>query len=682
MQDLTTNKISQTTQYVIVVGLLFLPLIYPGIWQTSSDLLPKRVGLYALGLILSCLWFFSKQSLQATPLTLAATAYVLINLLSLFWSTNPFTGFVEAIQLIVLFIIFLIITTCNKPSHITTWAFAATTGGFIVALIGILQYLGFAFTHMLSVGMPSSTFIFRNFAATYMIAIWPLSLFAYITDPMASRRTFWMIASTTILLFIAYTRTRGAWLGLLISGLVGFLLIVYHPSLRQDLIQRFTTHNKIALVICLLLLGVGMTLSSQTPTGVVQRFDEQKTTALQTATSTLSAGGDRGRLLMWQHSLSMIIDNPILGVGLDNWEYHYPRYDKGDKITEHSEPVRPHNDFIWIASELGLIGLLSFLLLLGIAVQTGIRLYLSSNIEHQWIALIACMGLIAWLVHSLFSFPKEQPISAFLFWIHLALLGICTATPTQQKMPKQVLACIGILICCGGLYLNQRHIHFDKYFHWAQSHANNQQAQAALYNISQALNQGPFDHRAQFLLGRYHQLSQQYPQAIEAYQKALTQHPHYAHTHHNLGGIYAAQKQWSNATAYYQKAIEIRPSYYQARINLGRAYLEQGQFQNAIQSFNNALKNNLNSATAWLMLGATYLQNNDHPNAIQALTKSVALNPKNVQALNNLALSYEQSGNIPKAIETYKTLLQHWQGDSAYRNNIIQHIQTLTLETP
>lgn len=63
----------------------------------------------------------------------------------------------------------------------------------------------------------------------------------------------------------------------------------------------------------------------------------------------------------WKTSAAMIADHPLTGVGRENFGRHYVRY----KPAEYPEEVaNPHNLFVQVAAELGLPGLLGFVLLL------------------------------------------------------------------------------------------------------------------------------------------------------------------------------------------------------------------------------------------------------------------------------------------------------------------------------
>jgi len=669
-------------------GLLFLPLAYPG-WQgTSSDLLPKRTILYLLGLGISAVWFWAARSgptvWRHTPLTLPAVLYVLFNLLSLSWAINFFSGWIEAIQLLVLLLLFLAFIAFFRPHHILLLIQSNTLSGLLVSLIGIAQYLGIGFETILSVGLPSSTFIFRNLAASYLVGSIPLGFLAFLLDPVPPRKLLWGISTGIMSLFLFYTRTRGAWVGLAGACFLAILLVLTQRPLRESLYSLLRSTFSLPLIrwgmpICLLAFLGGTILPAETSKKIIQQFDEKKTTAFTAAASLLIPGSDRGRFVMWEHTGEMVLDYPLLGVGLDNWEFVFPLYDKGDKITTDSEPVRPHNDFLWIVAELGLIGFCIYLWLLITAARTAWHLFQTGTPEIRATALVSIVGLGGLLGHSLFSFPKEQPASATLFWFHLALLGLLSA---REKSPAKspllrLVPILGILIAGIALYLNWRHISFDRHFYRARAYESATQWSNAYREISLALDQGTFDHRARFLKARYLQQAGQ-PQAAEtAYLSALKIHPNYAHSHHNLGGLYAVRKAWPKAITSYQKALDIHPGYIQARIHLGNAYVATGQFEKALGEFQTIIRYNPDYADAYSNLGAIYLRQNRLDNAIAAFQSALTRDPEYAEAYNNIGYAYEQKGRYRESIDAYTNLLKYWKGDPAYRQTVLRRIETL-----
>lgn len=66
------------------------------------------------------------------------------------------------------------------------------------------------------------------------------------------------------------------------------------------------------------------------------------------------------RLLLAEIAFNMILDSPLIGVGLNNFVYAMPAYDSFG--VHHYFPHPVHNMYLLIASEIGLLGLLSFAL--------------------------------------------------------------------------------------------------------------------------------------------------------------------------------------------------------------------------------------------------------------------------------------------------------------------------------
>jgi O-antigen ligase len=68
----------------------------------------------------------------------------------------------------------------------------------------------------------------------------------------------------------------------------------------------------------------------------------------------------RGRLSENTVAWMMFSDHPILGVGLDNYPALYQQYSRQLGLDPRLEPRDPHNLYLEIASQLGLVGLAVF----------------------------------------------------------------------------------------------------------------------------------------------------------------------------------------------------------------------------------------------------------------------------------------------------------------------------------
>ena len=674
---------------LLSAGLLLMPLAFDP-WYGIPDLLLKRLLIYAVVLGLGLTWVTVARGVPVwqprSGLVLPALGYVLLGFLSLLWATTPFHGLVEAAQLLVLALLFLAVQILIRQDDLITLARCNTAGGAALAVVGVAQYLGLAFEWIPSVGMPSGTFAFRNLAASYLIGSLPLALLAFALESTTWRRLLWAGCAALMALFLLYTRTRGAWVGTALALLVACVVALYHEPLRRTLVRTLkgvfaTRMLRLGLPLLTCVWLVAAFLPSRTSPGVIQQFDEQKTSAATTAVSMLSAGSDRGRRDMWRHTREMVWDHPLLGVGLDNWEFAYPLYDRGvepGKITADSEPVRPHNDFLWILSELGLVGLGLYLWLLGAAWVAARRVFRSGEVTKQLCALAALAGIVALLGHSFFSFPKEQPAPAALFWLHLGIVGVVSSRVSTGQMRNPIhtmlpVMAVGVVICA--MVLTWRQIRFDGHFEKARYLASQSAWRNGAQEMALAIDQGAFDHRASFLRGRYLQRAGLQPEAEQAYREALAVHPNYAHSHHNLGGTLAAQGRWDEAIASYTNALSLRPQYLEARTNLGYAYAAAGRLDEAEITFRDVLRQDPSSAIALGNLGAVYLKNGRTQKAIRCLKEAVRIRPDYGEAYNNLGYALEQAGDTTEAIKAYSRLLDLWKGDR--RAGILDHIANL-----
>ena len=73
------------------------------------------------------------------------------------------------------------------------------------------------------------------------------------------------------------------------------------------------------------------------------------------------------RLTLWTKSLSMVKEAPLLGVGLGQWKIALPLYGRIEKYEISDRGIkeiifqRPHNDYVWVLSEIGVLGLTFYL---------------------------------------------------------------------------------------------------------------------------------------------------------------------------------------------------------------------------------------------------------------------------------------------------------------------------------
>lgn len=168
------------------------------------------------------------------------------------------------------------------------------------------------------------------------------------------------------------------------------------------------------------------------------------------------------RLMMWEAAKENIAENPILGLGTFQYQTLPPVRD----ATNH---IHPHNDYLRIWLENGIIGLLLWIMIWLIPFFKGIlqwRLGLEADYQVNLIGLLA--GLISFLSLLVFDgmlFNMPQQILVVLLIAKLdQSVGLSFTNTTLEKGVRYFMLSAGIfMIICGifysGAFLKNRKIH-------------------------------------------------------------------------------------------------------------------------------------------------------------------------------------------------------------------------------
>ena len=150
------------------------------------------------------------------------------------------------------------------------------------------------------------------------------------------------------------------------------------------------------------------TLGTQSDAFVVNRiqtidFNEQSTNT---------------RLRYYQYGLEQLINSPIIGVGLGNWKIVSIERDK-ENIISYIVPYTMHNDFLEVASELGVIGLFIFISIFYFGFKNSWDLYSRNKVDPKFLIIPFC--ILIYIIDSNFNFPFTRISQLFHLALFLAL---------------------------------------------------------------------------------------------------------------------------------------------------------------------------------------------------------------------------------------------------------------------
>ena len=195
-----------------------------------------------------------------------------------------------------------------------------------------------------------------------------------------------------VLLFLAFmlctaalilTGRRGAWLA------VGFSLLVYLMYYAFTVRKAF--RFIVALLVVILLLAGSL---SVLPTAKERMLSLTNPHEYSVVT----------RFAMWTCASRMFVDQPFFGVGLGNYadrylqQYYDPEpWEQFGKDHDGLTHKHPHNIYLYLLAETGLVGFLAFLLLVGCVFRHFYQLLLSGSQTTKFFAKMALLIFIAYL---------------------------------------------------------------------------------------------------------------------------------------------------------------------------------------------------------------------------------------------------------------------------------------------
>lgn len=149
-----------------------------------------------------------------------------------------------------------------------------------------------------------------------------------------------------------------------------------------------------------------------------------------------------GRGFIWSRSIPLMLNNIFIGGGPDSYAYQFPQHDLLGKIRGVGDPYvivdKPHNTYMQIGINTGMISLLAIVFIFGYYVVTSVRTILSKKANNKFLfglSLGLLTGVSAYLVCSLStdSTVSVSPIFYAGLGFALAVNEICKGLIIKGK---------------------------------------------------------------------------------------------------------------------------------------------------------------------------------------------------------------------------------------------------------
>lgn len=279
------------------------------------------------------------------PLLIPVCGFALASLLATFTAASPLASLIECRNLLEWMIFYLAINTLQSEVRATWFVRLLIVAGTIMALYGLSQVLAYGPTFRIA-----GTSSYMTFGGQLML-ICILALSQLLFHPPC-RHWFWLVPAFIILLIaLAGTQTRNAWLGFLIA--CPFLLTLRH---------------RVFLLGLPLLCAISFVLAPPAVQNRIRSFGNLQDITVQE------------RFFMWRSGFAITRDHPWTGVGMGVMQDVEKRYRDADSPLEPERRLSHlHNNVVQIAAERGLIGLGGWTAIWVVFLWRGWRVYRQSK---------------------------------------------------------------------------------------------------------------------------------------------------------------------------------------------------------------------------------------------------------------------------------------------------------------
>ncbi len=382
--------------------------------------LARFAGIALLSTVLGYRLVIRHQPMVRDELTGWMIAYGLMVAAGIWYAQDPNlvqTNVIEFVRDLLTYLI--IINTVTNPARLRRILWGMLALGTALALLTVYQSVtgntgddfgGFASYRISEITggndapRPGGNFGDANFYGQFLLVVLPLGLYLTLNGGNRFARLAGLGSTAALTLAIVYTYSRGDALALI--AVFGAAVVYKRPN------PLYLAAAAGGLLLALPVL----------PAGYLDRL----TTILDTASGNqqviYNEASIRGRAGATQAAIAMFLDHPLVGVGRENYPLHELDYLAGSSLAYKSTGIPPHDLYLEIAAEHGLMGLFvvgGVLLTVGRALRETRRRFVALGDRPQaeltaWLAI----GLFGYLVSSLFLHGAYL----YLLWLQVALI--------------------------------------------------------------------------------------------------------------------------------------------------------------------------------------------------------------------------------------------------------------------
>ncbi len=418
---------------VLLFSLLFsleIPLL-----ASSKLSFPDELLIVLLSIVSTVHLIWNEQFMKyifSTSLSKIILLHAFVYIVSSFFSSMPIVS-AKFSFINILYMICGVVTTVyllqNKKLNFKSLVHFFTIPLFFICLYTIVHFAPSNFSSQASITMAQPFFKDHTLLSACLSLFVPLYIFyPFIYPKTALSLKIGAFTMASLLLFIIFiSSSRAAWLSLVL-GICFYIFILFRGNFKGFL-------SLLGLTILLSIAFSGnildrLNLNSNSSGSEYASLGEQflSSSNIHNDVSNLE------RLNRWKCAIRMAKDHPIIGFGPGTYQFEYLPYQlEKDKTpisvnnpfnTKQGYGGSAHSEYFLVLSEMGILGLFTWVFLLLITIYSYFKIRESKiiSLKNKLISDAIVLSLITFFGHSLFNNFLNTAKTAIPFWILIGFL--------------------------------------------------------------------------------------------------------------------------------------------------------------------------------------------------------------------------------------------------------------------
>lgn len=434
----TAERLHSAAQSCLALAVAASPLVVlrPSLEEFTTV---KLALLWVLGIAAAALWACSviarREAIPRMRLGLALAAFLGSCAVATVFSQSPELSLVGVhsrysgllpLALYALVVVVIVGLHWRDGQQLDWIPHHVTVGAALLSLYILMQASGHDWVRWTIRGtntppkFPSGTVGNSSFSGSFLGIAVPFVLYMALSAPTRRRKRALLAVLALVLVALWFTQSR--------SGMVAAAAGLAAMALAyRRVLPRWVT----VATVSALALGAAVAVAVVWHPGMSRPPEALADTQLLRS-KTL----EHDRFWLWSAAWDIFREHPVAGTGLDTFHLNFPprRVPADGALTGFTLNDKPHNVFLERAADSGVLGLGSFVALVGLALWYGFRRADRTSGPNRLLLVSFCAALVAYLAQAFFTI--DAPPLPLLGW--LAVAGIATlADPTVVRAREE-----------------------------------------------------------------------------------------------------------------------------------------------------------------------------------------------------------------------------------------------------